>query len=64
MEERETDREREGGREGGEAAREQREAPREGSIDRHMAVAIRRRPPTAEAYGGEPEKSCEEGTHL
>lgn len=60
----ERDRKREGGREGGEAAREQREAPREGSIDRHMAVAIRRRPPTAEAYGGEPEKSCEEGTHL
>lgn len=52
--------ERRGAREGKSRAREEREtAPRE--INRHMTVAIRRRPPTAGASAGEPGKTARRG---
>lgn len=60
------ERKEESGEERGRGRQREREegetAPRE--INHHMTVAIRRRPPTAGAYAGEPGKSCEERTHL
>lgn len=57
-------RRRAAGSEGGKGREREKRETAPIKINHHMTVAIRRRPPTAGAYAGEPGKSCEEGTHL